>query len=139
MLDLGYPGGPAVERAAATGDPSAVDLPRPMRGRPGVRFFLLWLENGGASALNAAENPRDPGWRADLAASFQAAVADCLVDRTARAIARFSAEHGPGRALVVAGGVAANASLRARLSALAAAEGMAWVAPARRSAPTTRR
>ena len=80
--------------------------------------------------LSAAENPHDPAWRADLAASFQAAVADCLVDRTARAITRFSAEYGAGKALVVAGGVAANASLRARLSDLAAAEGMAWVAPA---------
>ena len=130
MLDLGYPGGPAVERAAATGDPLAIDLPRPMRGRPGADFSFSGLKTAVRQRLSAAENPLDPAWRADLAASFQAAVADCLVDRTAHAITLFSAEYGAGKALVVAGGVAANASLRARLSDLAAAEGMAWVAPA---------
>src|SRR5690606_26042237 len=67
--------------------------------------------------------------QADLAASFQAAVADVLADRTANAIAAFRREHGEGRALVVAGGVAANRAIRARLMAVAEEAGMRFVAP----------
>ena len=79
-------------------------------------------QRGGA---DAARSPRD---RADLAASLQAAIADCLVDRTRNAIALFRARPAV-RTLVVAGGVAANRALRARLAALAAASGLAFVAP----------
>ena len=127
MLDLGYPGGPALERTALTGDPTAVDLPRPMRGRPGCDFSFSGLKTAVRQRLPAT----DPGgnWRADMAASFQAAVADCLADRTARAIKIFRANHGSGHRLVVAGGVAANHFLRQRLQSVAEAGGMTWVAP----------
>ena len=130
MLGLGFPGGPAVEAAAVGGDPARFDLPRPLHGRPGADFSFSGLK----TAVRLAAEALPPGAfaardLADLAASFQAAVGDVLVDRTANAIAEFRARHPQARHLVVAGGVAANAALRARLAALAAAHAMTLVAP----------
>jgi len=124
LLGLGYPGGPALERAAAAGDPASVALPRPMLGRPGADFSFSGLKT--ALRHRLAEQPR--AGEADLAASFQAAVIDCLADRTANAI-RTAREMAPVTALVVAGGVAANAGLRHRLEALAGEAGLALIAP----------
>ena len=128
LLGLGYPGGPEVERAAAGGDAKRFDLPRPMKGRPGCDFSFAGLKTAlrHAVAAHGALAPRDV---ADLAASFQAAVGDVLADRTQRAIAAFKERHPRGDALVIAGGVAANQALRGRLSALATANGMRFVAP----------
>jgi N6-L-threonylcarbamoyladenine synthase len=137
LLGLGYPGGPAVERAAAAAaghDLTAYELPRPMLGRPGCDFSFSGLKTAVRRlvARLAAEAPdgslpdRD---RAALAASFQAAVGDCLADRTRRAIAMFRQDHPQGGALVVAGGVAANRYLRARLADAAQSSGMPLVAP----------
>jgi N6-L-threonylcarbamoyladenine synthase len=130
MLGLGFPGGPAVEEAAAGGDPARFELPRPLRGRPGADFSFSGLKTAVRLAAESlppgAFAPRD---LADLAASFQEAVADVLADRTANAIALFRARHPDARSLVVAGGVAANAALRARLAAVAAERGMTLVAP----------
>jgi len=130
LLGLGYPGGPAVERAAAGGDPARFALPRPLVGRPGCDFSFSGLKTAVRRTLQALP----PGPLAerdvrDLAASFQAAVGDCLADRTRHAVARFSARHPAGGALVVAGGVAANRDLRARLAALAEQAGLPFVAP----------
>jgi N6-L-threonylcarbamoyladenine synthase len=130
MLGLGYPGGPLIERAALAGDPARFDLPRPLRGEPGCHFSFSGLktalrqkiERAGAEAL-------EPPLLNDLAASFQAAAIDSLLDRTRRAAHMFSGEHGDGRALVVAGGVAANAYLRKRLEGLSAALGMTLEIP----------
>jgi N6-L-threonylcarbamoyladenine synthase len=134
MLGLGFPGGPAVEAAAAGGDPARFALPRPLVGRPGADFSFSGLKT--AVRLAAEGLPRGSEGRAfapcdlaDLAASFQAAVIDVLADRTAHAIAQFRARHRGATTLVVAGGVAANGRLRARLTALAAAHGMTLVAP----------
>jgi len=128
LLGLGYPGGPAVERAAAEGDPARFALPRPLLGRPGCDFSFSGLKTAVRHALESLgeASARD---RADLAASFQAAVAAVLADRTARALERFRAETGLPGPLVVAGGVAANATLRARLATLAAEGGGRLVAP----------
>ncbi|WP_375402767.1 tRNA (adenosine(37)-N6)-threonylcarbamoyltransferase complex transferase subunit TsaD [uncultured Sphingomonas sp.] len=118
ILGLGFPGGPAVERAALAGDPRAVPLPRPLKGSAEPHFSFAGLKSAVARAAGAysAEN---------LAASFQAAVVDCLLDRTARAL-----DASPGvTALVVAGGVAANAAVRGALEALAAERGLPFVAP----------
>jgi N6-L-threonylcarbamoyladenine synthase len=120
LLGLGFPGGPAVERAAATGDPSAVKLPRPLVGSAEPHFSFAGLKS-------AVLRARDAGIHApqDIAASFQQAVVDCLIDRTRRAIAR-----APGAtALVVAGGVAANGAIRGALQALAAEHGLPFSAP----------
>jgi N6-L-threonylcarbamoyladenine synthase len=119
-LGLGFPGGPAVERAAAQGDSRAVPLPRPLAGSDEPHFSFAGLKS-------AVLRARDSGLYAseDIAASFQQAVVDCLVDRTARAMARAPR----ATALVVAGGVAANQAVREALARLAAANGLPFVAP----------
>ena len=129
LLGLAYPGGPAVEAAAAEGDPRRFALPRPMVGRPGSDFSFSGLKT--AIRLEAeAIAPVSEEDVADLAASFQAAVTDVVVDRTGKAIDRFLSEERPGTpALVVAGGVAANRMIRAALAELAAAWGIALITP----------
>ena len=131
LLGLGYPGGPAIERAAASGDPARFALPRPMLGRKGCDFSFSGLKT--ALAHKVAEHARDglldPRDVSDLAAGLQAAIADSLVDRTRHAIARCRREIPDVATLVVAGGVAANAALRQRLAALAAESELDFVAP----------
>jgi N6-L-threonylcarbamoyladenine synthase len=118
ILGLGFPGGPAVERAAALGNPKAVPLPRPLKGSAEPHFSFAGLKSAVARVAGdyAAE---------DLAASFQAAVVDCLIDRTRKALGN---THG-ATALVVAGGVAANTAVRSALQALASEHGLRFVAP----------
>jgi N6-L-threonylcarbamoyladenine synthase len=120
LLGLGFPGGPAVERAALAGDPAAVPLPRPLVGSGEPHFSFAGLKS---AVLRARDSGR---YRAeDIAASFQQAVVDCLVDRTAQAL-----ERAPeATALVVAGGVAANQQVRSALTALATERGLPFVAP----------
>jgi N6-L-threonylcarbamoyladenine synthase len=120
LLGLGFPGGPAVERAAEAGDPRAVPLPRPLAGSSEPHFSFAGLKS-------AVLRARDSGLYspADIAASFQQAAVDCLVDRTVRAIERVPQV----KALVVAGGVAANKSVRSALQELAQTHGLAFVAP----------
>jgi N6-L-threonylcarbamoyladenine synthase len=120
LLGLGYPGGPAVERAAAAGNAAAVPLPRPLVGSDEPHFSFAGLKS---AVLRAKEGGRYHD--ADIAASFQQAVVDCLVDRTRRALR----EARGATALVVAGGVAANQAVRAALTALAAAHDLPFVAP----------
>jgi N6-L-threonylcarbamoyladenine synthase len=130
LLGLGYPGGPAVERAARRGDPTRFDLPRPLKGRPGCDFSFAGLKTAVArevELLRRAGGAPTAADVADLCAGFQAAVADVLVDRTGRAMAHMGAD---GRRFVVAGGVAANAMLRARLKTLCDARGFDFHAPA---------
>ncbi|MGO8920389.1 MAG: tRNA (adenosine(37)-N6)-threonylcarbamoyltransferase complex transferase subunit TsaD [Stellaceae bacterium] len=132
LLGLGYPGGPAIERAALAGDAARFPLPRPLLGRPGCDFSFSGLKTAlrrQAAALADAAGALAPGDAADLAASLQAAIGDCLLDRTAHAIALFRARWPEGTSLVVAGGVGANATLRRRLAALAAGHGLAFLAP----------
>jgi N6-L-threonylcarbamoyladenine synthase len=129
LLGLSYPGGPEVERLAAHGRPS-ISLPRPMLGRDEPHFSLAGLK----TALRHEAIKRAPLSEqdiADLCASFQEAVADVVSDRTARAIALYEARLGPDaqRALVVAGGVAANQRLRAALEAVAVTHGFRHVVP----------
>ena len=128
LLGLGFPGGPAVEAAARSGDPQRFALPRPLLGRPTSDFSFAGLKTAvRLAAESLAED--DAQGRADLAASFQAAVADVLADRCKRALALFRADTGRSGPLVVAGGVAANAALRARLTEVAARAGTTLVAP----------
>lgn len=118
LLGLGFPGGPAVEAAAKTGDPRAVPLPRPLVGSGEPHFSFAGLKSDVARKVGKFAPE-------DLAASFQQAVVDCLVDRTRIALAK--APH--TTALVVAGGVAANGSVRAALETLATQHGLRFVAP----------
>jgi N6-L-threonylcarbamoyladenine synthase len=127
LLGLGYPGGPALEAAAKGGNPKRFALPRPMLGRAGCDFSFSGLKTALRHAIEALP-PGPIGARdlADLAASFQAAIADVLADRTGNAIAAYGQKGGT---LVVAGGVAANAAIRARLGALAEKAGLRFTAP----------
>jgi N6-L-threonylcarbamoyladenine synthase len=120
LLGLGFPGGPAVERAAKQGNAKAVPLPRPLVGSSEPHFSFAGLKS-------AVLRARDSGLYSaeDVAASFQQAVVDCLLDRTARALR----EVPEATALVVAGGVAANQSIRSALTALAVAHALPFVAP----------
>jgi N6-L-threonylcarbamoyladenine synthase len=130
LLGLGYPGGPHLEAAARGGDAARFDLPRPMKGRPGCDFSFSGLKTALRRRIEGlTPGALKPGDVADLAASFQAAVADVLADRTAAAIDRFRAGHPQGSALVVAGGVAANQVVRSRLAELAAGRELRFVAP----------
>jgi N6-L-threonylcarbamoyladenine synthase len=126
MLGLGWPGGPALERLAMAGDAKRIPLPRPLLGRAGCDFSFSGLKT--AVAQHLARFPAGPlpaQEAADIAASFQEAVADVMADRLAHALAMMS----EAKLLVVAGGVAANTVLRTRLAALAAAKGLALTAP----------
>ncbi len=120
ILGLGYPGGPAVERLAATGNAKAVPLPRPLLGSPEPHFSFAGLKSAVLRAKQAGIYAD-----ADIAAAFQQAAVDCVIDRSRRAIAA----AGPVTALVVAGGVAANQAVRGALEALAAEHGLRFVAP----------
>ncbi|MCQ8278776.1 tRNA (adenosine(37)-N6)-threonylcarbamoyltransferase complex transferase subunit TsaD [Acetobacteraceae bacterium KSS8] len=129
MLGLGWPGGPALERLARDGDPAVHPLPRPLLGRPGCDFSFSGLKT--AVAQRIAALPRDAEGvirrqdAADLAAAFQRSVSLVLADRVAHALAMMP----DATLLVVAGGVAANAEIRANLLGLATERGIGFAAP----------
>ncbi len=113
LLDLGYPGGPALARLAEDGDPEAFAFPRPMQHRDGFDFSFSGLKT--AVMLKVREAAADgsiAGTRADIAASFQRAAVDALVGRTLKAAKARKATR-----IVIAGGVGANKLLRSDLSA----------------------
>lgn len=126
LLDLPYPGGPRIEALSRDGNPTAYALPRPMRGRDGADFSFSGLKTAVRQLIQSgAVHP------ADVAASFQAAVVDILIDRSAAAMAMFRADF-PQTAeppFVVAGGVAANGAIRQALKSLAATEGFSFRVP----------
>ena len=117
LLGLPYPGGPALELLAREGDEGAFDLPRPLLGRDGFDFSFSGLKTAVLrliAGLASEGGELSDKVRADLAASFQAAVFDCLAGQALKAARSLSAER-----LVVAGGVAANERLRQRFFAAA--------------------
>jgi len=119
LLGLPYPGGPAIEELAKTGDPDAVPLPRPLVGSGEPHFSFAGLKSAVQRAVASGDFAP-----ADIAASFQQAVVDCLVDRT-----RLALEKSDAPALVVAGGVAANQAIRSALADLADAKGRKFSVP----------
>jgi N6-L-threonylcarbamoyladenine synthase len=126
LLGLPWPGGPALERLAATGDAARHAFPRPMRGRPGCDFSFSGLKT--AVAQEVGRHPPgalDGQAAADISASFQRAVAETLADRAGNAMAMFP----QGKLLVIAGGVAANVTIRTALEEAAAAHDVRLVAP----------
>lgn len=129
VMDLGFPGGPAVEKLAAKGDAAAIKLPRPYKGTPHANFSFAGLKTAVARAFEASDKSMKA--KADIAASFQRAVCDVLRDRTANAMQLFidqTDEQGPHR-FVVAGGVAANKSIRNTLDELCTDKGFTLTAP----------
>lgn len=119
MLDLPYPGGPQVERAALGGDAARFAFPRPMLGRPDANFSLSGLKT---AVRNEATRlmPLEARDVSDLCASFQAAVLESTADRIKVGLKLFREQFGPPRALVAAGGVAANLAIRNALQDIAA-------------------
>ena len=149
ILGLGFPGGPAVERIALQGNPRAVALPRPLLGSAEPHFSFAGLKSAvlrakqamdrrhgldpGPLAARSGQAANDPRFRgddgnytgADIAAAFQQAAIDCVIDRTRKALGAIPKPS----ALVVAGGVAANRAVRSALEALAGEHSLKFVAP----------
>jgi N6-L-threonylcarbamoyladenine synthase len=126
LLGLPYPGGPALEAIAIEGDPKSFDLPRPLLHREGCDFSFSGLKTAVAQRVagyGAGALPR--ALVADIAASFQAAVADVIADRLARALAMLP----QASTVIIAGGVAANQALRSRLQGVTAAHDKQLIAP----------
>ncbi|MDA0339044.1 MAG: tRNA (adenosine(37)-N6)-threonylcarbamoyltransferase complex transferase subunit TsaD [Proteobacteria bacterium] len=153
LMGLGYPGGPAVEQAARSGDPTRFDLPRPLLRQNNCHFSLSGLKTAVLRAYESLGDAPTDQDRADLSACFQVAVGDVLADRSRRAMEIFTdpdrgqkngADADPlgrgevgrplvpgrdGNSFVIAGGVAANAFLRDRLSSLCDEQGFNLVCP----------
>ncbi len=130
LLGLGFPGGPAVERAAMTGDPKAFAFPRPLLDRPGFDLSFAGLKTAVRYAVQR-EGAHGSQFAADIAASFQAAVVEILEKRSRDAM-RWFRQHRPDAAtpsFVVAGGVAANTEIRRALEKMAKREGFALAVP----------
>jgi N6-L-threonylcarbamoyladenine synthase len=119
LLGLPYPGGPAIERLAKEGNLEAVPLPRPLVGSGEPHFSFAGLKSAVQRAVASGDHSS-----ADIAASFQQAVVDCLVDRT-----RLALESSDAPTLVVAGGVAANQAIRSALQRLAIDSGRRFSVP----------
>lgn len=130
LLGLPYPGGPAVEKRAVSGDGRRFDFPRPLRGEARPDFSFSGLKTAVRQTASAIA-PLSETDVDDICASFQRAITDTLAERIGRSVARFR-ERFPGfarPALVVAGGVAANNAIRTMLEELCAANGFHLVAP----------
>ena len=115
LLGLGYPGGPAISRAAETGTTGRFDFPRPMTDRPGLDFSYSGLKT--YTLTTVGQHELDEQTISDIALEFQEAATDSLVIKCRRAIRQTG--H---RGLVVAGGVGANRSLRQKLADMAEQE-----------------
>lgn len=129
VMGLGFPGGPKVQNWAERGNPEAIDLPRPMKGRDHADFSFAGLKTAVARAWDASDKSDQA--KADLAASFQRAMTETMLDRVDRSMTLYrqnTGEAGQAR-LVVAGGVAANTELRAGLKHLADQRGFDFIAP----------
>ena len=109
LLNLGYPGGPKIEELATRGDPNAFNLPRPMTKESHLDFSFSGLKTAVLYAFRSEKNPSDT-FKADLAASFQEAVADTLFLKSQKAIAQNGLDQ-----LVIGGGVASNKYIRKKL------------------------
>lgn len=117
MLDLPYPGGPAIAELAASGDKNRFDFPRPMTNKPGLNFSFSGLKTFTMNTVNSFKRPQAQD-RADIAAAFQEAVVDTIRIKCERALTATGLNT-----LVMAGGVSANLELRARLEQMAAKKG----------------
>src|SRR3954470_11816777 len=107
LLGLGYPGGPALERAAEGGNSRRFALPRPLKGRPGCDFSFSGLKTAVrhiVADMDARAGPLGPQDVADLAASVEMAICDTLIDRTQNAVRWFRRHYPAGASLVAAGG-----------------------------------
>lgn len=124
MLGLPYPGGPEIEKKAKLGNPAAVAFPRAMLDSPGYNFSFSGLKN--ALRVHLQKNPtalESPATQADLCASYQEAIADVLAEKTRRACR----DRGT-KILTLSGGVGCNTRVREKVGAMAAANGIRFLA-----------
>lgn len=128
-MGLGFPGGPRVEKIAKNGDPKTYQFPRPFKGKSHADFSFAGLKTAVARAFDASD--KTPQTQAHIAASFQHAVTETLIDRCKRAVHMFKDKHPAvdNPYFVVAGGVAANQLIRTRLTDLAKRHQMQFLAP----------
>jgi len=132
LLGLGQPGGPAVENEARSGDQLRFALPRPLLNRPGCDLSFSGLKTAVLRARDAIVSHKGgltSQDRADLCASFQAAVVDVLAEKTRRAMNAYRSLEPTNPNLAVAGGVAANTEIRNRLETLASDSMVGFTAP----------
>lgn len=131
LLHLPYPGGPAVEQAAKTGDAKRFNLPRPLKGRAGCDFSFSGLKTAlRHQAIGLGKDTLEPQDVADLCAAFQVSVTDVLSERSAHAMDLFRQTYDIETPdFVVSGGVAANQAIRSKLIDLCQIEGFTFVAP----------
>lgn len=125
VLGLGFPGGPALEKCAANGDDQAVKLPRPLMDRPGLDMSFAGLKTAALRAAQAETLTNER--KANICASFQRAVSDVLAGKASRAMESFQSPN--GNRLIVAGGVAANQTIRSALEEAALDQGFVLHAP----------
>jgi N6-L-threonylcarbamoyladenine synthase len=128
MLGLAYPGGPEIERLANEGDPRRFDFPRPMLGRAGADFSLSGLKTAVRQEILRMGTLSETDVK-DLAASFQAAIVDVIVDRVRAGLRIFSESSGRPNGLVIGGGVGANGAIRRALTRLCGETGLRFVSP----------
>ena len=132
LIGLDQPGGPAIEKSALQGNPGAFALPRPLLDRPGCDMSFSGLKTAALRARDvviASEGGLTSQNQSDLAAGFQAAVADVLAEKSRRALEIYLGMKPENPALCVAGGVAANTAIRGRLETVCETMGVSFVAP----------
>ena len=129
MLNLGYPGGPVVDKRATNGNPTRFKFPRPLCDKPGCDFSFSGIKTAARTFLDKNPAPHDDAFINDFCASFQASVVDCIVNRLTHALADSRVRAANPKTLVVAGGVAKNSAIRNAMEQLAGANGMVFAAP----------
>ena len=128
LLGIDMPGGPNLEKLALRGDPKKYHFPRPLLGRPDCNFSLSGLKTAVRYKISKLRNISSQD-KADISASFQKAVCDVIVDRCSNAIDKCQLDFSKNFSFVVAGGVAANESIRTALQTLSHRKGIKFIAP----------
>ena len=129
MLGLGYPGGPVVDKRAATGNPRAFNFPRPLCDKPGCDFSFSGIKTAARTFLSRETSPYSDEFINDFCASFQAAVVDCIINRLENAFGDARVITANPQTLVVAGGVAKNSAVRSAMENLATKHNVTFAAP----------
>ncbi|MGN0917335.1 MAG: tRNA (adenosine(37)-N6)-threonylcarbamoyltransferase complex transferase subunit TsaD [Candidatus Enterousia sp.] len=129
MLNLGYPGGPVVDKRAQMGNPNAFAFPRPLCDKPGCDFSFSGIKTAARTFLGKNPGPWSDDFINDFCASFQASVVDCILNRLTHAMADARVIDAAPKTLVVAGGVAKNSAIRDAMEILAHKNKMVFAAP----------
>ena len=130
MLDLGYPGGPIVDKRAKLGNAKRFHFPRPLCDKPGCDFSFSGIKTAARMALDKTNKDEiDETFINDFCASFQSAVVDCITNRLTNALKDERVKNANPKTMVVAGGVAKNSAIRAAMEELAKQSNMLFAAP----------